>query len=108
MDELEPEMPDPRRAPEIEMRARFLRFGAENGVAAADVGHDGVRAAGVIAQFDAVLFAGAAAILVAGAVGEEAAEDAVLGVEDGQVLAGDGFDMLRARVARQIGRPARR
>lgn len=39
-----------------------------------------------------MLFAGAAAIKIAGACGEEAAEDAMLGVEDGQVLVGDELD----------------
>ena len=48
-------------------------------------------------------FAGAAAIAVAGAGGEEAGEDAVLGVEDGQVLIGDGFDAIGAGFAGQFG-----
>ena len=85
------------------MAAGFLRFGAEDGVAAAHVGHHGMRAAGGVAQGDAVLLAGAAAIAIAGAGGKEAAEDAVLGVEDGQMLVGDGFDPACARAARQLG-----
>ena len=43
-----------------------------------------------------MFFAGAAAVAVAGAGREEAAEDTVLGVEDGEVLIGDGFQILRA------------
>ena len=35
VDELEPEMPDPRREPLGQMQARLLRFGSEDGVAAA-------------------------------------------------------------------------
>ena len=50
-----------------------------------------MRAAFGILQRDAVFFAGAAAIAIAGSGGEKAAEDAVLGVEDGEVLIGDGL-----------------
>ena len=43
-----------------------------------------------------------AAIAIAGAGGKEAAEDAVLGVEHGQVLIDDGLDLIRARAASQF------
>ena len=49
-----------------------------------------------VLERDAVFFAGAAAVAVAGALREEAAEDAVFGVEHGQVLVGDGFYILWA------------
>ncbi len=70
-------------APRVEVRAGFLGFGSEDGVAAANVGEDRVGAAFGILQRDAVFFAGAAAIAVAGSFRQEAAEDAVLGVEYG-------------------------
>ena len=91
----------PALTPCVEVQARFLRFGAEYGVAAADVGHDRMRAPTDITNGDAMLFAGTAAILVARAGGEEAAEDAVLGVEDGQVLVSDGFDPVASDFARE-------
>jgi hypothetical protein len=47
-----------------------------------------------------MLVAGAAAIEIAGAVREEATEDAVLGVEDGQVLIGDHFEFYGAGARR--------
>jgi hypothetical protein len=78
--------------PGFQMPGGVLGFGSEDGVAAAGVGEDGVGAAVGIAEGDAVLFAGAAAVFVAGSGGEEAAEDAVFGVEDGEVVVGDGFD----------------
>ena len=105
--ELQAEARDAGRAPRVQMQAGLLRFGAEDGVAAADIGHHGMRAARGVAQRHAVLFAGAAAIAIAGAGGEEAAEDAMLGVEDGQVLVGDGLDAFAADL-RAPGRPPAR
>ena len=49
---------------------------------------------------NSMLFAGAAAVFVGGAGREEAAEDAVLGVEDRQMLVGDHFDARRRRRSR--------
>ena len=108
MHELQAEVADAGGAPGFQVQAGLLRFGAEDGVAAADVGHHRMRAPGGIAQRDAVLFAGTAAIAIAGAGGEEAAEDAVLGVEDRQVLVGDGLDALAADLRAPARRPARR
>ena len=45
-----------------------------------------------------MLFAGAATIFVSGSRREEAAEDAVFSVENGQVLIDDGFDVFAAEV----------
>ena len=95
--ELEPEMADAGARASRPDAGGFLRFGAEDGIAAADVGHHRMRAAGRIAQRHAMLFARAAAIAIAGAGRKEAAEDAVLGVEHRQVLIGDGFDAVRRR-----------
>ena len=95
VDKLDPEMPDSRREPFRQMQARFLRFGAKDGVAAADVGHHRMRAAVGNPAARPGVFARAAAIAIAGAGGKEAAEDAVFGVEHGQVLVGDGFQVLR-------------
>jgi hypothetical protein len=75
----------------------------EDRIAAADVGEDGVAAAVEVAEFDAVGFAGAAAVLEGGAGGEEAAEDAVFGVEDGEVLVGDGFEGGAAECEGELG-----
>ena len=90
--ELEAEMADAGGEPRLEMETGLLGLRAEDGVAAAGVGEHGVAAAVDAAELDAVGFAGSAAILVRGAGGEEAAEEAVLGVEDGEVLVGDDLD----------------
>jgi O-acetylhomoserine/O-acetylserine sulfhydrylase-like pyridoxal-dependent enzyme len=84
-----PARPVPRRA---------LRLGAEDRVAAADVGQHRVQPALVVAQRQAVPLAGVAAVGVVVAVREEAAEHAVLGVEDRQVVVHD--DLEPARVDR--------
>ena len=96
VDEFQAEVADAGLSPRVEVGAGFLRFGSEDGVAAAYVGEHRMGAAFGVLEGDAVFFAGAAAIAIAGAVREEAAEDAVLGVEHGQMLVGDGFDILRA------------
>ena len=80
----------------VEMTGGDLRFGTENGVAAADIGHDGMAATLRVAQGDFVFFAGVTAILIAGTGGEKAAEDTVLGVENGQMVIGDDFKVLAA------------
>lgn len=103
VDELETEVLDAGAEPLIEMGTGFLGFGAKDGVTAADIGHDGVGAALTVAEGDAVLLAGAAAILVGSAFREKAAEDAVFGMENGEVLVGDGLDLLRADVAGEGG-----
>src|SRR6185369_9895991 len=48
-----------------------------------------------------MLLAGVAAILVARARREKAAEDAVLGVKDGQMLVGNHLDQLRPQLTGQ-------
>ena len=99
MGEFQPEVTDARAPPGFQVPAGLLRFGAEDGVAAADVGHHRMGAAGGSRSATRVLFARTAAIAIAGSGREEAAEDAVLGVEDGQVLVGDDLNACRRRVA---------
>src|ERR1039458_6646998 len=55
-----------------------------------------MRAAFGIPESYPMLFAGPAAIAIRSAGGKEPAEDAVLSVEDRQMLIGDGFHTLRA------------
>src|SRR5476651_2304675 len=102
MREFQPELVDAGGAPVVEMSAGFLRLGAEDGIAAAYVGHHRMRAACRVAQCHTVLLAGAAAVAIAGAGREKPAEDAVLHVEDGEVLVGDRLDEIGARVAREL------
>src|SRR5262249_25848708 len=104
--ELEPYMVHARGQPRVQVCSRFLRFGAESGVTAADVRHHRMRAPAPISQFDAVLLAGMSAVEVASPFREEAAEHAMLGVEHGQMLVGDHFDAVRAyrgRKRRHLG-----
>ena len=81
-------------APSLEMGAGLLGFGAKDRVAAADVGDDGVLTALLVLEGDAVLFARPSTVEMGGALGEETAEDAMFGVEDGQMLVGDGFNAV--------------
>ena len=108
VDELGAEVADAGVEPAIQMRGGLLRLRAEDGVAAADVGHHGMGAAARIAQLHAMLLARAAAIAVAGAGGKEAAEHAVLGVKHGEVLVDDRLDFVRARCAARARQSARR
>ena len=86
----------PACAPRIDVRTCLLRLRAEDRIPAADVGDYRMRTALWISQRDPMLFAWPAAIAVRSAGGKESAEDAMLGVEDGQMLIGDGFHPLRA------------
>ena len=52
---------------------------------------------------DTAFFARASAIAIACTGGEEAAEDAVLGVEDGQMMECDGLEAASPPMAREIG-----
>jgi len=62
----------------------------------------GVRLAPVVAQRDAVRLAGVPAVGVVGAVRQEAAEHAVLGVEDRQVRVRGRFQPLRPDERREV------
>ena len=85
------------------MHPRLLRFGAEHGIAAADIGHHGMGASDRVSQRHAVLLARAAAIAIAGAGGEKAAKNTVLGVKDGQMLISDGLDAFRSGLSGEVG-----
>ncbi len=82
-------------APRIDMRTRLLRFRAEDRIPAADVGYHRMRTALRISQGDPMLFARSAAIAVRGAGGKESTEDAMLCVEDWQMLVGNSFHPFR-------------
>ncbi len=90
------------------MRACLLRLRAEDRIPAANVGDYRMRAALWISQGDPMLFAWPAAIAIRRAAGKESAEDAMLGVEDRQMLIGDGFHPLRADGSRLMRRSALR
>ena len=89
--------------PRGQMLAGLLRFRSENRIAATDVGQHGMRASVLIPQGDDVLLARASTIAIAGSGREEAAEDAMLGVEDRQVMIGDRFDPAGIELAGERG-----
>ena len=95
MDEFQTKVMNAGLAPRIEMRTCFLRLRAEDRIPAANVSYYRMRPALWISQGDPMLFAWTAAIAVGSAGGEESAEDAMLCVEDGQMLIGNGFHPLR-------------
>lgn len=84
--------------PAIDMAASLLGLCAKHGIAATNIGHYGVGAAIAVAQCHAMLLAGVTTILKTGAIGEEAAEHTVLGVEHGQVLVCDYLKCLGAKL----------
>jgi hypothetical protein len=89
VNEFKTEMPNTGALPRLKMAAGLLGFRTENCVPATNVGHDCVCAAIQVAELDAMALTGMSAVLEARAVRQEAAEDAVLGMEDGQMLVGD-------------------
>ena len=86
----------PRCAPGIHVRACLLRLRAEDRIPAANVGDHRMRTALGISQGHSMFFAWPAAIAISSAGGKESAEDAMLRVEDRQMLIGYGFQPLRA------------
>jgi hypothetical protein len=96
-------MADASRQPGPQVRGCLLSLRAEHGVSTSHVGQHGVRASGGVAKCHAVPLARAAAIAVARAGRKEAAKDAVLRVEHGQMLIRYGLDSIRPGAARQVG-----
>jgi len=94
--EFQTEVANPRLAPRINVRTCLLRLRAEDRISAANISDYRMRTALWISQCDPMLFAWPAAIAVGCAGGKEAAEDAVLGMENGQMLIGYRFQALRA------------
>ena len=82
------------------MLACLLCFGPKDGVATTDIGHNRMAASLHIAQRNPMFLARFATILVAGASREEAAEDAMFGVENGQMLIGNDFELVGAKALR--------
>src|SRR5882757_8016525 len=80
------------------MHTGFLRLGAENGVAASDIGNYRMGAACMITQFDFVFFARTAAVLVTRAGRQKTAEYTVLRVEDREMLIRHGLDQVRSGI----------
>ncbi len=68
-----------------------LGLGVEEGVAAADVGEEGVAFAGAVEEIHGMFFTGAAAGAEIGAVRESVGEDAVFHMEHWHVLMDDAF-----------------
>ena len=103
MHEFQSKMANTRRAPTLHVRAGLLRLRPEDRVPTSDVGEYGMRTSLRIFESHPMLFAGPTAIAVRRAGGKEAAEHAMLGVEDGQMLIRDGFQTLWADGPGQSG-----
>lgn len=91
MHEFETKVTNTNVAPGLDVRACFLRFGAEHRIPAANVGEHGMRTAMWIAQSHPMVFTWPAAISISSSGGKESAKHAMLCVEDWQVLIGDGL-----------------
>ena len=103
VDELQTEIRYSSGAPIFKAQAGFLRFSAEDGVPAADIRHDRMRASAGVAHGDAVLFARAAAILVARARRKEAAEHAMFGMKNRKMLVCNRLNAVPADISRESG-----
>src|SRR5262245_37769905 len=90
----QPEMFDSGVAPSRQMLARLLRFCAKDRVAATHIRHDGMGTAVRITQCDSVLLARVATVFVARSVRQKAAEHAVLGMKNRQVLVCNDFESV--------------
>jgi hypothetical protein len=93
---LEAKMANSHLAPRIHVRTGLLRLRAKNRVTTANIGDHRMRAAFSIPQSHSMLLAGPAAIAIRSAARKEPAEDAMLGVEDWQMLVSNGFQPLGA------------
>ena len=101
MHKFQTEMADSGLFPRVQVAAGFLGLRAENSVAATHVGQHGMRPAFGVLELDAMLFARAAAVAIAGTLRQETAEDAVLGVKHRQMLIGDSLDIPGADTERK-------
>ena len=79
----------------VEKSCSALRLRVEQSVPATLVCENQVILAQVVSKMDRMLLAGLAAILLARAVGQKAAEHAVLRVKDGQVVVKNDFHVSR-------------
>ena len=93
--ELETELLNARVAPLLEVLRTGLRLRSKDRVAASDIGHDWMLEAMFVSQCDGVCFARMTAVGVIGAARKEAAEDAMLGVKDRQVVVCDHLERSR-------------
>src|SRR5437879_500738 len=93
MYKLQPVIFDSVIAPCLQVLTGLLSLSPKDCVAAPDVRHDGMRTAIVVAQGYPMILARPAAVFVAGACGKEAAKDAMLRMEDRQMLIGDHFEL---------------
>ena len=90
--ELEAKLVNARATPLLEVLRTGLCLRIEDGVAATHVRHDWMLKAVFVPQGDGMRFTGMTAVGVIGAGRKEAAEDAMLGVKDGQVVVGDHLE----------------
>ena len=74
------------------MRGAGLGAGVEHGVAAADIGSNGMRFADAIADGDSVMVAGTATGEMVFALGQKSGEDAVFHMKHGDLLVEGEFE----------------
>ena len=101
MREFQTEVTNAGRTPIVKPGAGLLSLGAEDGIAAADVGNQRMSAAIHVTERNSVLFAWAAAILIRCSGRKKTAKDAVLGMENGQMLISDDFHKCAADLVRE-------
>jgi len=102
MYKFQPVIFDSSVAPCLQVLTGLLSLSPKDSVAAPNVSHDGMRAAIVVAQGYSMLLTWPAAVLIASACGKEAAKDAMLRMEDRQMLIGDHFELTGPDCSRQI------
>lgn len=80
-----------------QVRGAGLGAGVEHGVAAADIGSNGMRFADAIADGDSVMVAGTATGEIVFALGQKSGEDAVFHMKHWDVLVNGQFEQRRWR-----------
>mmetsp|Transcript_34413 Transcript_34413/g.97597 ORF Transcript_34413/g.97597 Transcript_34413/m.97597 type:complete len:211 (-) Transcript_34413:2093-2725(-) len=90
--ELEAQEADADSDQGVEVFGRRLGLGVEDGVSATHVGQHPMILAVLVAEVEGTFLARVPAVLVIVAIGQEAAEDTMLRVENGQMLMGDHLE----------------
>ena len=101
VEKLNAEVPHSRRLQGGNRLGRALRHGVEERVATAHVGREGMRHPDPIAEFDQMLVAGTATVVLIRSGRKHGAEDTVLHVEHRHVLVDDNLQTVSRRQCHQ-------
>ena len=102
LEEFDAEISESRSLKILEKRSAGLRCGLEESVPATDIGAERMLDAHTVAEMNAVLFAGPAAVRMVGAIRHESREDAVLHVKHRHVMVQHQFEPAGRGLAEEL------